>query len=291
MQRDRLVEGVVSTLGQAPVPTGQDRAGLGLDAAEGTVHGVERGGGDERADQGRVVEGIAAGRTAGFTGYESVTDPVRARQLWRIREDGAGLDTRLPGGTSQPPGAGGGSEAWPGWEDAAVPPDQLGSYLRRFTELLSRHQLQGAVYGHFGEGCLHVRITFDFTTEHGTAVFRAFVTEAAELVTAHGGSLSGEHGDGQSEFLHHHSKGRLRPASHYSMGWLPLHSRIAARMPRLINALTASRLAPTIKRLGGIPPDNWASPTGWPVAPPPRSHRPCARAYRSWAWNRAAPRH
>ncbi|MGV4887829.1 FAD-binding and (Fe-S)-binding domain-containing protein [Streptomyces viridosporus] len=342
-----------------------------------------------------------AEQAAGFVGSEIVTDTVRARRLWRIREDGAGLATRLPDG----------SEAWPGWEDAAVPPEQLGSYLREFTGLLERHHLRGAVYGHFGEGCLHVRINFDFTTERGTAVFRAFLTEAAELIAAHGGSLSGEHGDGQarsellpvmygpevialfeefkniwdpdnglnpgmivhplpldgnlrvsphrtplplvtvfpfhaddgdfakatrrcvgvgkcrsaahrgdvmcpsyrvtldekdstrgrarllyemtqgevitdgwrstevrdaldlclsckgcsvdcpvgvdvatykSEFLHHHYKGRVRPASHYTMGWLPLLSRPAARMPRLVNALTASRLAPLIKRLGGI---------------------------------------
>ncbi|WP_405407323.1 FAD-binding and (Fe-S)-binding domain-containing protein [Streptomyces decoyicus] len=342
-----------------------------------------------------------AHRAAGCTGSEVITDPVRARGLWRIREDGAGLATRTPDG----------SEAWPGWEDAAVPPDQLGPYLRKFTDLLHRYALQGAVYGHFGEGCLHVRINFDFTTERGTAVFRAFLADAARLVAAHGGSLSGEHGDGQArsallplmygpeiialfeefktlwdpdnglnpgmivqplpvdgdlrvsphrtplplatvfpfhaddgdfakatrrcvgvgkcrsadqrgdvmcpsyrvtreekdstrgrarllyemtqgevitdgwrstevrdaldlclsckgcsadcpvgvdvatykaEFLHHHYKGRLRPASHYTMGWLPLLSRPAARVPGLVNALTSSRLAPALKRLGGI---------------------------------------
>ncbi|MEU7432330.1 FAD-linked oxidase C-terminal domain-containing protein [Streptomyces sioyaensis] len=343
----------------------------------------------------------AARQAPGCTGSEVITDPARARRLWRIREDGAGLATRSPDG----------QEAWPGWEDAAVPPNQLGSYLREFTALMDRHQLQGAVYGHFGEGCLHVRISFDFSTEEGTAVFRTFVTDAARLIAAHGGSLSGEHGDGQarsallplmygpeiialfeefkhvwdpdnglnpgmivqplpvdthlrvsphrtplplatvlpfsaddgdfakatrrcvgvgkcrsasgggdvmcpsyrvtrdekdstrgrarllyemtqgevitdgwrstevrdaldlclsckgcsadcpvgvdvatykSEFLHHHYQGRLRPASHYSMGWLPLLARPAARVPRLVNALTSSRLAPALKRLGGI---------------------------------------
>ncbi|MFI0907767.1 FAD-binding and (Fe-S)-binding domain-containing protein [Streptomyces sioyaensis] len=343
----------------------------------------------------------AAQQAPGCTGSEVITDPARARRLWRIREDGAGLATRSPDG----------QEAWPGWEDAAVPPDQLGSYLREFSALMDRHRLQGAVYGHFGEGCLHVRITFDFSTEEGTAVFRTFLTDAARLIAAHGGSLSGEHGDGQarsallplmygpeiialfeefknvwdpdnglnpgmivqplpvdthlrvsphrtplplatvlpfsaddgdfakatrrcvgvgkcrsasgggdvmcpsyrvtrdekdstrgrarllyemtqgevitdgwrstevrdaldlclsckgcsadcpvgvdvatykSEFLHHHYRGRLRPASHYSMGWLPLLARPAARVPRLVNALTSSRLAPALKRLGGI---------------------------------------
>ncbi|GCB51348.1 FAD-binding and (Fe-S)-binding domain-containing protein [Streptomyces sp. NL15-2K] len=353
----------------------------------------------------RATELAETARQArGCTGSEVITDLARARRLWRIREDGAGLATRLTDG----------SEAWPGWEDAAVPPDQLGSYLRQFNHLLAQYDLQGAVYGHFGEGCLHVRINFDFTTEQGTAVFRTFVTDAAKLVAAHGGSLSGEHGDGQarsellplmygpdiialfeefkniwdpdnglnpgvivrplpvdanlkvsprrkplplappsrgfafhaddgdfakatrrcvgvgkcrtaahrgdvmcpsyrvtldekdstrgrarllyemtqgevitdgwrsaevrdaldlclsckgcsadcpvgvdmatykSEFLYHHYRRRVRPVSHYTMGWLPRLSRLAARMPRPVNALTASRLAPVVKRLGGI---------------------------------------
>ncbi|GAA3551600.1 FAD-binding and (Fe-S)-binding domain-containing protein [Amycolatopsis ultiminotia] len=342
-----------------------------------------------------------AGPASGFVAAETVTDPARSHSLWRIREDGAGLATRLADG----------SEAWPGWEDAAVPPAELGSYLREFSALLGRYGLQGAVYGHFGEGCLHVRIDFDFATTQGIGVFRAFVTDAAELVAAHGGSLSGEHGDGQarsellpllyppevitlferfkaawdpgnglnpgmivhplpvdgnlrvrasslnrplstvlpfhsdggdfakatrrcvgvgrcrsqapgngvmcpsyrvtgderdstrgrarllhemtqgelitggwrskevlgaldlclsckgcsvdcpvgvdvasykSEFLHQHYRGRIRPASHYSMGWLPLLSRAGARMPRLVNRITSSRLAPLVKRIGGI---------------------------------------
>ncbi|MGI5346927.1 FAD-binding and (Fe-S)-binding domain-containing protein [Streptomyces sp. CA-250714] len=390
---------------------------------------AELGGTEEELPARAAALATAAGTTTGFTSSEVVTDPARARQLWRIREDGAGLATRLPGGgaslpdadgtsrsaadgASRPTAAGGDAEAWPGWEDAAVPPDQLGSYLRHFTDLVQQHRLRGAVYGHFGEGCLHVRVNFDFTTEHGTAVFRSFVTDAAKLVAAHGGSLSGEHGDGQArsellplmygpavialfeqfkavwdpdnglnpgmivdplpvdgnlrvsphrtplplttvfpfhaddgdfakaarrcvgvgrcrtatpggggvmcpsyrvtgdekdstrgrarllyemtqgevitdgwrstevrdaldlclsckgcstdcpvgvdmatykaEFLHHHYRWRLRPASHYSMGWLPLLARAAARVPRLVNAVTASRLAPAVKRLGGI---------------------------------------
>ncbi|WP_405733677.1 FAD-binding protein [Streptomyces sp. NBC_01537] len=371
-----------------------------LPAAQAWLFAELGGTADELPLRAAELAGTAR-RATGFTGSEVVIDPARARRLWRIREDGAGLATRLPDG----------SEAWPGWEDAAVPPAQLGSYLRRFTRLLAQHDLRGAVYGHFGEGCLHVRINFDFTTAQGTAVFRAFVTDAAKLIAAHGGSLSGEHGDGQarsellplmygpevialfeefkniwdpdnglnpgmivnplpvdgnlrvsphrtplplttvfpfhtdggdfakatrrcvgvgkcrsashrgdvmcpsyrvtldekdstrgrarllyemtqgevitdgwrstevrdaldlclsckgcsadcpvgvdvatykSEFLHHHYKGRIRPASHYTMGWLPLLSRAAARVPRLVNALTSSRLAPLIKRLGGI---------------------------------------
>ncbi|MBB6348590.1 FAD/FMN-containing dehydrogenase/Fe-S oxidoreductase [Nonomuraea muscovyensis] len=345
----------------------------------------------------------AAERTAGFLGTYVATGPDEQRALWGIREDGAGLATRLPDG----------SEAWPGWEDAAVPAERLGAYLRDFNDLMARYGLQGAVYGHFGEGCLHVRLDFDFETHEGTKAFRAFLADAARLVAEHGGSPSGEHGDGQarseflglvysrqavelferfkhlwdpgdklnpgvivhprrsdhdlrvsprrstiplhttfsypddggdfgravrrcvgvgkcltggssgsvmcpsyrvtrderdstrgrarllyemaqgeliddgwrsrevrdaldlclsckgcssdcpvgvdmatykSEFLHHHYRGRLRPPAHYSMGWLPVWSRLAARAPRLANSVTCSPLAPLVKRLGGIAP-------------------------------------
>ncbi|WP_214364745.1 FAD-binding and (Fe-S)-binding domain-containing protein [Pseudonocardia sp. H11422] len=117
-----------------------------------------------------------------------VSDPARMKALWRIREDGAGILTRSPDG----------GEAWPGWEDAAVPPERFGAYLREFDAVLERHGRRGVYYGHFGDGCLHVRIDFDLLTEPGIANFRAFMTDAADLVVAHGGSLSGEHGDGQA---------------------------------------------------------------------------------------------
>ncbi|MBB5895367.1 FAD/FMN-containing dehydrogenase/Fe-S oxidoreductase [Kutzneria kofuensis] len=120
----------------------------------------------------------------GATGSVVVTDPARMRELWRIREDGAGLATRMPDG----------AEAWSGWEDAAVPPGRLGAYLRDFDRLLGRHGRRGPTYGHYGDGCLHVRIDFDL---HGPG-YRAFMEEAADLVVSHGGSLSGEHGDGQA---------------------------------------------------------------------------------------------
>jgi FAD/FMN-containing dehydrogenase/Fe-S oxidoreductase len=109
-----------------------------------------------------------------------------ARALWRIREDGAGLGGRTPAGN---PG-------WPGWEDAAVPPARLGDYLREFEQLLHEHGLDGLAYGHFGEGCLHARIDFPLATE--PARFREFVVAAAQLVGRHGGSMSGEHGDGRA---------------------------------------------------------------------------------------------
>jgi Fe-S oxidoreductase len=345
------------------------------------------------------VDGVAAAQAiAEDVGapHQILTDPAAQRVLWRLREEGAGTSTRMADG----------SEAWPGWEDTAVPPRQLGAYLRDLRALLERHGLRGVPYGHFGEGCIHIRIDFDLAPGTGRAAFRRFVEEGADLVARHGGSLSGEHGDGQAraellprmysqaamalfarfkafwdprgrmnpgvvvrphrvdenlrfvplspvrtafayphddgdfrqavrrcvgvakcrdhtgsvmcpsfqvtgeerhstrgrahllyemlagevvtggwrstevrdaldlclsckacssdcpvnvdmatykaEFLHHHYKRRLRPASHYSMGWLPLWLRAAARLPRVANAALSGRLSRTVKRMGGI---------------------------------------
>ncbi|MFC5910165.1 FAD-binding and (Fe-S)-binding domain-containing protein [Streptacidiphilus monticola] len=117
-----------------------------------------------------------------------LTDPGGQRRLWRVREAAAGTATRAPDG----------SEAWPGWEDSAVPPWRLGPYLRELRQLTARHGLRGVPYGHFGEGCVHLRLDFPLDTRDGRGAFRRFLEEAADLVVAHGGSLSGEHGDGQA---------------------------------------------------------------------------------------------
>ena len=108
--------------------------------------------------------------------------------LWRCRTDAAGLATRRADG----------AEAWGGWEDAAVPPERLADYLRGLDELMGRHGLSGASYGHFGEGCMHMRIDFDLLSRSGLAVYRTFVEEATDLVVSLGGSVSGEHGDGRA---------------------------------------------------------------------------------------------
>ncbi|HEX2155438.1 MAG TPA: FAD-linked oxidase C-terminal domain-containing protein [Actinomycetes bacterium] len=114
--------------------------------------------------------------------------PAEVAAIWRIREDGAGFGGRSPAG----------APAWAGWEDAAVPPERLGAYLRDFDALLADHGLGGIPYGHFGDGCLHVRIDFPFDRPGGQAVYRSFVEQAAALVARHGGSMSGEHGDGRA---------------------------------------------------------------------------------------------
>jgi FAD/FMN-containing dehydrogenase/Fe-S oxidoreductase len=117
-----------------------------------------------------------------------VAEAPLARALWGIREAGAGIVTRLPDG----------GEAWPGWEDSAVPPERLGEYLRDLYDLLHELGLTGIPFGHFGEGCVHIRISFDFSDEAGVAVYRAFIEAAAALVHRYGGSVSGEHGDGRA---------------------------------------------------------------------------------------------
>ena len=118
----------------------------------------------------------------------------QASALWRIRADGAGLGGRTP-----PDGAGGGDQqAWPGFEDAAVPPENLGAYLRDFTALMEEYDIDGLRYGHFGDGCVHVRLAMPLETPEGVAHSRAFLQSAARICAAHGGSVSGEHGDGRA---------------------------------------------------------------------------------------------
>ncbi|AXL90139.1 FAD-binding oxidoreductase [Streptomyces sp. CB09001] len=146
---------------------------------------VETGGETETEARARAE---AVVRAADVVDALVVTDPAGQRTLWRIREDASGTATRMPDG----------SEAWPGWEDCAVPPARLGGYLRDFRRLLTAHGLRGTPYGHFGDGCIHVRIDFDLLTEAGVVRFRRFSEELADVVVAHGGSLSGEHGDGQA---------------------------------------------------------------------------------------------
>ena len=118
----------------------------------------------------------------------------QASALWRIRADGAGLGGRTP-----PDGEGGGDQqAWPGFEDAAVPPENLGAYLRDFTALMEEFDIDGLLYGHFGDGCVHVRLAMPLDTPEGVAHSRAFLQSAARICAAHGGSVSGEHGDGRA---------------------------------------------------------------------------------------------
>ena len=124
-----------------------------------------------------------------------ITDPAQQTPIWTIRETGASATTLSLDPAAPDPAI--------GWEDAAVDPLRLGDYLREFQQLIDRYDYQTSLYGHFGDGCIHARITFDLKTHAGIAKWRDFLREAAELVIKYGGSLSGEHGDGQAkaEFL------------------------------------------------------------------------------------------
>jgi FAD/FMN-containing dehydrogenase/Fe-S oxidoreductase len=116
-----------------------------------------------------------------------IDDPARARRLWEVREAGLAASSRPPGE----------ADHYPGWEDAAVAPEDLGRYLRGLRDLYDRFGYTGAFYGHLGDGCIHSRANFDLMSPAGLAAYRAFIEEAADLVVSFGGSLSGEHGDGQ----------------------------------------------------------------------------------------------
>jgi Fe-S oxidoreductase/FAD/FMN-containing dehydrogenase len=116
-------------------------------------------------------------------------DRKQEERIWKVRESGLGATTFLPVSHNI---------AWPGWEDAAVPVDNLGKYLRDFRNLLDRYSYDGSLYGHFGQGCVHTSTDFDLETRDGISKFRAFVEDAADLVLKYGGSFSGEHGDGQA---------------------------------------------------------------------------------------------
>ncbi len=115
-------------------------------------------------------------------------DPKQEKLVWHLREEGLGATAKVP---HMP-------ENHEGWEDSSVPPDRLGAYLRELKKLLDKYEYEGPLYGHFGQGCVHTRLTFDLETAEGIRKWRRFLEEAADLVVSYGGSLSGEHGDGQA---------------------------------------------------------------------------------------------
>ncbi|MET8354326.1 FAD-linked oxidase C-terminal domain-containing protein [Micromonospora sp. NPDC005206] len=175
----RLVEVVRRHRGAGAVP--QLPAGGGWLLVE---VGAEAG---ERVDD-VLARARALAADAGTDAVRVVPAGTEATALWRIRADGAGLGGRTPSG----------APAWPGWEDAAVPPERLGDYLRDFTALMADRGVDGLLYGHFGDGCVHVRLDLPLETPAGIGPSRAFLEAAADLVASYGGSLSGEHGDGRA---------------------------------------------------------------------------------------------
>jgi FAD/FMN-containing dehydrogenase/Fe-S oxidoreductase len=142
---------------------------------------------DEASGRAREAQNEIEAHLQGHIAMKVIDDPAEQQQVWHIREAGVGA-SRVPNV----------EDAWPSWEDAAVAPEVLGDYLRDFDRLLRKYQYRWTIFGHFGDGCVHCRITFDLKTAEGVRTYRSFMEEAADLVVGYGGSLSGEHGDGQA---------------------------------------------------------------------------------------------
>jgi FAD/FMN-containing dehydrogenase/Fe-S oxidoreductase len=128
------------------------------------------------------------GRSASAPNMRLYTDKQQIKRVWEVRESALGVTSHVPG---QP-------MSWEGWEDAAVAPEKLGRYLRDLRQMMAAYAYKGSLYGHFGHGCVHTRINFDLQSKDGITQFRKFMEEAADLVVSYGGSISGEHGDGQA---------------------------------------------------------------------------------------------
>ena len=146
-------------------------------------------GADAVEDVDRMAEGmIEAAKAFDHIPTIALYSAAEAARVWKVRESALGASVFVPGQES----------AWEGWEDSAVPPANLGAYLRELFGLITRYGYRSPMYGHFGQGCVHLRITFNLRTGPGVAAYRQFIEEAADIVLKYGGSFSGEHGDGQA---------------------------------------------------------------------------------------------
>jgi FAD/FMN-containing dehydrogenase/Fe-S oxidoreductase len=149
---------------------------------------AEFGGETKQEADDRAREAMAALKRA-TSGMKLYDDKESERHVWDVREAGLGATAFIPG---KP-------DTYEGWEDSAVPPERLGEYLRRLDELAKRYEYESALYGHYGQGCVHARWNFDLVTRDGIRTFRRWLDDASDLVLELGGSISGEHGDGQSK--------------------------------------------------------------------------------------------
>jgi FAD/FMN-containing dehydrogenase/Fe-S oxidoreductase len=183
------LEGMDQELIDDMLRSGQHTGDLSL-LPEGQGWLLAEFGGETREESDQKAEKMmrALGKGSGAPAMKLYDRQAVEMKLWKMRESGLGASAFIPG---EP-------DAWEGWEDAAVPPEREGEYLRAFQKLLDRYEYHTTKYGHFGDGCIHCRINFDLRTAQGLKKWRSFLDEAAELVVQHGGSLSGEHGDGQS---------------------------------------------------------------------------------------------
>jgi FAD/FMN-containing dehydrogenase/Fe-S oxidoreductase len=134
----------------------------------------------------RLMQSLSNGAIA--PNLRLFTDKQQIKRVWEVRESALGATSHVPGEPLN----------WEGWEDAAVAPEKLGGYLRDLRRMFAAYGYKGSLYGHFGHGCVHTRINFDLQSKDGIAKFRKFMEAAADLVVSYGGSISGEHGDGQA---------------------------------------------------------------------------------------------
>jgi FAD/FMN-containing dehydrogenase/Fe-S oxidoreductase len=143
---------------------------------------------EEADEKARKLMGELKVGKQGLRGMKLYDSREQEEHVWKVREAGLGATAFLPGK----------EDTYEGWEDSAVPPERIGDYLRDLGKLATQHGYESAMYGHYGNGCVHARWNFDLSSVPGLAKYRAFVEEAADLVVSYGGSISGEHGDGQS---------------------------------------------------------------------------------------------
>jgi FAD/FMN-containing dehydrogenase/Fe-S oxidoreductase len=183
------LEGVDHLLVEYTRRKGINSEGLALFPPGGGWLLAEFGAGTQKEAQSQAQKLMQAlSRSANPPQMRLFTEKQQVKRVWEVRESALGATSHVPGEPLE----------WEGWEDAAVTPEKLGSYLRDLAKLMAGYGYHSAMYGHFGHACVHMRINFDLQSVAGIANYRKFVEEAAELVVGYGGSLSGEHGDGQS---------------------------------------------------------------------------------------------
>jgi FAD/FMN-containing dehydrogenase/Fe-S oxidoreductase len=184
------LEGVDDVLLQDMTLIRQHQEDLSL-LPEGRGYLLVEFGGDtkEEADEKAHTLMTDAKKHKGLTGMKLYDDPASEGHVWQVREAGLGATAFIPGK----------ADTYEGWEDSAVPPERVGDYLRDLSKLGAKFGYESALYGHYGQGCIHARWNFDLVTKEGIRIFRRFLDEASDLVLSYGGSLSGEHGDGQSK--------------------------------------------------------------------------------------------
>jgi FAD/FMN-containing dehydrogenase/Fe-S oxidoreductase len=184
------LEGVDETLILDMTMLGKHRQDLSMLPEGGGWLLVEFGGEtkEEADEKAQTLMGELKRRADGPNAMKLYDDPDAEQHVWGVREAGLGATAFVPG---RP-------DTYEGWEDSAVPPERVGDYLRELGKLAGKYGYESAMYGHYGQGCIHARWNFDLKTAHGIATYRRFLDEASDLVLRLGGSLSGEHGDGQS---------------------------------------------------------------------------------------------